>query len=250
MIRKALVVGGANGIGLSIATEIARREECEKVYIVDKANVEDEFDHPKFDKIQFDLTNKDYSIFNDLQDIDTLMITAGFGRLSLFKDITEPHIIDSFNVNAIAPIRIIHHYIEKLQKEEDFRCGIMVSIAGFMTSPFYAVYGATKAALKVFIESVNVELEKNGSSNRILNVSPGHIKGTSFDHGKTDLIQTKSLATEIINNLVAKQDLLIPQYDEIFKEVLARYQADFRKEGIRSYEYKLKSGRAIESDKN
>ena len=243
MIRKALVVGGANGIGLSIATEIARREECEKVYIVDKANVEDEFDHPKFDKIQFDLTNKDYSIFNDLQDIDTLMITAGFGRLSLFKDIAEPHIKASFGVNAIAPIRIIHHFINRLMSNDDFRCGVMVSIAGFMSSPFFAVYGATKAALKIFIESVNVELEKSGSKNRILNVSPGSIKGTSFNQGKTDLSETSRLANEIIANLEDKNDLFIPQYEEIFKTVLARYQTDFRAEGRHSYEYKLNSNR-------
>jgi NADP-dependent 3-hydroxy acid dehydrogenase YdfG len=56
----------------------------------------------------------------------------------------------------------------------DFYCGIMVSIAGFMSSPFFSVYGATKAALKIFIESVNVELIKSGTSNRILNISPAN----------------------------------------------------------------------------
>ena len=34
-MKRALVVGGANGIGLSIATELAAREDIEKVYIVD-----------------------------------------------------------------------------------------------------------------------------------------------------------------------------------------------------------------------
>lgn len=40
-----------------------------------------------------------------------------------------------------------------------------------------------------------------------------------------------------------KEDLWIPQYEDIFKEVLERYHEDFRKEGIHSYEYKLNSGR-------
>lgn len=126
---------------------------------------------------------------------------------------------------------------------QDFHCGVMVSIAGFMSSPFFAVYGASKAALKIFIESVNVELEKNGSTNRILNVSPGSIKGTSFNNGKTDLTVTKDLANEIIARLEAKEDLFIPQYDEIFKKVIERYQADFREEGRHSYDYKVQSGR-------
>ena len=242
-MKRALVVGGANGMGLSIATELAAREGIEKVYIVDKAAISNEFMNPKFEGQQFDLTQEDYSIFDKFQDIDTLMITAGFGKLSLFKDVPESYITNSFAVNSIAPIRIIHHFMDKLSGGDDFHCGVMVSIAGFMSSPFFAVYGATKAALKIFIESVNVELEKNGSKNRILNVSPGSIKGTSFNNGKTDLSLTEDLANEIIKHLEAKDDLFIPKYEEIFQHVLARYQADFREEGRHSYDYKLNSGR-------
>ena len=242
-MKRALVVGGANGIGLSIATELAAREGIEKVYIVDKAVISEEFMNPKFEGYQFDLTQEDYSIFDKFQDIDTLMITAGFGKLSLFKDVPESYITNSFAVNSIAPIRIIHHFMDKLSGGDDFHCGVMVSIAGFMSSPFFAVYGATKAALKIFIESVNVELEKNGSKNRILNVSPGSIKGTSFNNGKTNLSLTEDLANEIIKHLEAKDDLFIPKYEEIFQHVLARYQADFREEGRHSYDYKLNSGR-------
>lgn len=242
-MRKALIVGGANGIGLSIATIFANREDYEKIYIVDKVLIDEEFNNKKFESIQFDLTSEDYSIFDRFKDVDTLMITAGFGKLSLFRDVSEQYITSSFAVNSVAPIRIIHHFMDKLTNEGNFLCGVMVSIAGFMTSPFFAVYGATKAALKIFIESVNVELKKNGSNNCILNVSPGSIKGTSFNNGKTDLAMTETLASEIIAHLEAKNDLFIPQYEEIFKNVLARYQEDFRKEGIHSYDYKLNSHR-------
>lgn len=242
-MKRALVVGGANGIGLSIATELANRNDCDKIYIVDRASVAEENMHPKFESHQFDLTSEDYSFFRRFNDIDTLMITAGFGRLALFKDLDEQYIINSMNVNATSVMRLIHHFYDKIQATEDFYCGVMVSIAGFMSSPFFSVYGASKAALKIFIESVNVELEKGGTTNRILNISPGSIKGTSFNQGKTDLSQTTALANEIINHLEAKDDLFIPQYEEVFKNVLARYQADFREEGKHSYEYKLNSGR-------
>lgn len=238
-MKNALVVGGANGIGLSIATQLANRKDYEKIYIVDKVLVADEFINPKFQSFQFDLIKEDYSIFANFKDVDTLMITAGFGKLSLFKNVSEPYITNSFVVNAVAPIRIIHHFMDKLLGNKDFYCGVMVSIAGFMSSPFFAVYGATKAALKIFIESVNVELEREGSCNRILNVSPGAIKGTSFNNEKTDLAVTTVLANEIIEHLEAKDDLFIPQYEAIFKNVLDRYQTDFREEGRHSYDYKL-----------
>ena len=243
MMKRTLIVGGANGIGLAIAKELTQKESCEKVYIVDKTPLAEEYQEEKIESHVFDLMSEDYSFFNRFTDIDSLMITAGFGKLALFKDLDEQHIINSFHVNTIASIRIIKHFYEKLLSDKDFYCGVMVSISGFMSSPFFSIYGATKAALKIFIESVNVELEKAGSNNRILNVSPGSIKGTSFNQGKTDLQLTQSLANEIIVHLENKDDLFIPQYEEIFKEVLRRYHEDFRAEGSHSYDYKLASGR-------
>ena len=159
MIRQILVVGGANGIGLSIATELANRNSTDIVYVVDKIPLKGQYSHPKIQSFLFDLSKDDYTFFDRFSSINALMITAGFGRLALFKDISEQHIIDSFNVNTISVLRIIKRFYPKMEECEDFYCGIMDSIAGWLSSPFFAVYSATKAALKIFIESVNVELE-------------------------------------------------------------------------------------------
>lgn len=243
MIKRMLVVGGANGIGLAIAQEMAKRNTTEIVYIVDKAPLQPEYYHSKIVSFQFDLTSKDYSFFDRFTDINALMITAGFGKLALFKDIPEQYIMNSFNVNTIPVLRLVHRFYDKLEGAKDFYCGVMVSIAGFMSSPFFAVYGATKAALKIFIESLNVELKKNGSKNCVLNISPGSMKGTSFTAGQTELSVITPLANEVIDHLQRKDDLFIPQYEEIFKDVLKRYSEDFRKEGMHSYDYKQISGR-------
>lgn len=242
-MKRVLVVGGANGIGLSVAKVLASREDTEKVYIVDKSPLAGQYKEEKIESRVFDLTNPDYSVFDRYANIDGLVVTAGFGRLDLFENIPEEMIATYFQVNTISVIRLIKHFYDRLMSREDFYCCVMVSIAGFMSSPFFSLYGATKAALKIFIESVNVELEKSGTSNRILNVSPGSIKGTSFNQGQTDLRQTEALAREIIARVEAKEDLFIPQYDEVFREVLNRYHLDFRAEGRHSYEYKVASGR-------
>lgn len=243
MIKRILVVGGANGIGLSIAHELAKRDETERVYIVDKAPLQEEYAHPKIESYQFDLTAEDYSFFDRFSDINALMITAGFGKLALFKDVPEQHIIDSFNVNTIPVLRLIKRFYWKIESQDDFYCGVMDSIAGWMSSPFFAVYGATKAALKIFIESVNVELLKGGSKNVILNVSPGSIKGSAFYGKENDLSALHDLTCELIGHIEEKNDLFIPKYEEVFKEVLERYHDDFRKEGEHSYEYKMNSNR-------
>ena len=240
-MNRALVVGGSNGIGLAITKCLA--DDGYYVTILDKVRP----DILLSNGIQYeylDLTNGDFSVFDKYNDIDILMITAGFGRLALFKDINEDLISSYFQINTISVIRIIHRFYNRLSDTSDFYCGVMVSIAGFMSSPFFSVYASSKAALKIFIESVNVELEKGGSRNRILNVSPGHINGTRFNGGiNNNTEQTIPLAHEIINHLLSKDDLFIPQYEDVYSIVLERYHQDFREEGRRSYEYKLKSGR-------
>lgn len=242
-MRNVLIVGGASGIGLAMAKELEQDEAVKNIYIVDKQELSQEYIGNKIKSFVFDLTSQDYSFFNQFSDINSLIITAGFGKLDLFENIEESLISTYFQVNAIAPIRVIKHFYDKLLKEKDFYCSIMVSISGFMSSPFFSIYAATKASLKIFIESVNVELKKADSTNRILNVSPGSIKGTSFSGGKTDLAETKQLAQDILKNMREKNDLFIPKYEEVFKQVLQRYQEDFRKEGEHSYDYKLQSGR-------
>ena len=239
-MKRILVVGGANGIGLSIVTTLSKRSTTDIIYVVDKAPLQEQYKNEKIKSFIFDLTTNDYSFFDQFADIDSLMITAGFGKLVLFKDLDESVIAQSFNVNTIPVLRLIKRFYAKLESQEDFYCGVMVSISGFMSSPFFSVYSATKAALKIFIESVNVELTKSGSSNRILNVSPGNIQGTNFSQGETDLNILRPLTNEIIQHLENKDDLFIPQYEEVFKHVLQRYHDDFRKEGLHSYDYKLK----------
>lgn len=242
-MSRALVVGGANGIGLAIATLLAEREECDRVYIVDRVAVACEHANAKFCCQQFDLMSEDFSLFDGFEDVDMLVITAGFGRLAHFADVDEEHIVASMTVNATAVMRIINHFYGRIMGDKPFRTAVMGSIAGFMSSPLFAVYGASKAALKIFIESINVELEKCGTSNRILHVAPGAIKGTSFYNGATDLGLTRELAEEIVLRMERGEDLYIPRYDEVYGEVLERYHNDFRAEGRHSYEYKMKSKR-------
>lgn len=237
--KGALVVGGSNGVGLSLAMELSKY--C-KVYIVDKVSPTMLLP-TNVDYIELDLTSDDYSPLDIVGDIDKLIITAGFGKLLLFDDYSESLIKNMMNVNAVGVMRIIHRYYKQISSKEDFFTGVMVSIAGFMSSPFFSVYGASKAALKIFIESINVELLKSGTTNQILNVSPGSLKGTSFNGGDTNIDFLSSFCHDFLNHMMSKDDLFIPQYNEVFKSVLERYHEDFRKEGSHSYDYKISSGR-------
>ena len=237
---KALVVGGSSGIGLSIVLNLLGKGECESVYVMDKAPFPDAYANDRVMYIPCDLSVGDYSCLKEANDIQALYITAGFGHLKFFQELSEEYVQNSFSVNAVAPIRIIHHYYGRMLSSEDFLCAVMVSIAGRLSSPLFSVYSATKAALSKFIEAVNVELDVQGSENRILEVSPGSLKGTGFTGGPSQPELTAVLAEEIIRRAEKHEELFIPQYEDVFKGVLARYEADAHKYGVESYLYKKK----------
>lgn len=240
-MNEALVIGGSNGIGLAIALEMEKRGSL--VHVVDKTGNDLLGTHEDIRFHQVNLLTTDFSFLNDLKDINTLVITAGFGRIAPFEEILEQEIQNSFQVNSIAALKVLHFFFPKMKRKETFHCAVMGSIAGLISSPLFATYGATKAALCKAIESLNVELEMAGTDNRILNVSPGSIKGTQFNGGSNDLSLTLSLSQTIIDQMEQRQTLFIPQFEEIYKGVLQRYHDDPRQFGLDSYQYKLSSGR-------
>lgn len=237
---KALVVGGSSGIGLSIVLNLLDKAGCDGVFVVDKAPFPAAYTDKRVVYIPCDLSMGDYSCLKRAEDIQALYITAGFGHLKYFQEMSEGYIQSSFSVNAVAPIQIIRHYYERMLSGDDFHCAVMVSIAGRLSSPLFSVYSATKAALSKFIEAVNVELDVQGSKNRILEVSPGSLKGTGFSGGPSMPELTAALADEIISRASRHEELFIPQYDEVFRDVIARYEADAHKFGVDSYWYKKK----------
>ena len=73
-----------------------------------------------------------------------------------------------------------------------------------------------------------------------MEVSPGSLKGTGFTGGPSQPELTVALADEITRRTENHEELFIPQYEEVFKNVIARYEADAHKYGVESYWYKKK----------
>lgn len=249
--KKAIIVGGSNGIGLSVSKELINKKY--HVVILDLIPPEkNNLVANSYTYIPCNLLDSDGSIFEELSkdnSIDVLMITAGFGKVADFEYLHIGEIQNIFQVNTISTIKIIRLFYDRIKSENNFYCGIMDSIAGIISSPMFSVYAASKAAIFRFIESVNIELEVSGTKNRILNISPGSIKGTHFNGGENDLSATEELAGEIIDNLFNRNELFIPEYDSIFKDVIERYQKDPHEYGLHSYNYKKESGR-VENKSN
>lgn len=249
-MKKAIVVGGSNGIGLAIAKKLI--DSNRHVIILDVCSpTEKILDGESYNYIKTDLTGFDNDLFESLsrdEEIDTLFITAGIGRICNFENLSLTEIEKLFKINSVSAIKILKIFYERIKNTKSFYTGIMGSIAGLVSSPMFSVYSATKASICRFVESINIELEANGYDNRILNVSPGSIKGTRFNGGENDLTLTDKLSYEIVSRLYKGETLFIPDYDEVYKGVIERYRQNARQFGLDSYEYKQKSGRI--SDKS
>lgn len=244
MIKTALVIGGSNGIGAAIVEQLQHRNYA-RIYVIDKSEPIVGFSSNVV-FIKHNLLQFDTSILEQFADIDTLIITAGFGRVAAFSSIVDAEIVNSFRVNAEVLCRIIKFFYAKIRSNNDFYCAVMGSIAGLVASPLFALYGATKSAVCSFVESINIELEKHGTRNRILNVSPGSVAGTQFTGGETDLTQIRELAQEIVQNMFQKHDIFIPQFNEIYGKVLHSYKENPHEFGLQSFEYKNSSDRKNE----
>ena len=243
-MKEALVVGGSSGIGLAVSIELAKK--CEKVFIADKVrpNIEDLPENCSWRYV--DLTQTDFKWLEEYNGIDTLFFSAGIGRVTQFENLHPKEIDKILQINTTAPFRILHHFINRLKGDKPFFCGVMVSIAGRIASPLFSVYSASKAALFRGLEAINTELTTTGSPNRILEVSPGSISGTSFNGNATDVDLLLPLARSIITEMGKRSILYIPEYDEIFKRVIENYKNDPEGFAIESFRYKKDNNRISE----
>lgn len=238
-MEKALIIGGGSGIGLTVASLLA--EEGKFVTIVDRKLAINNLHNIEF--LQVDLLTTDFNWLNHFKDIDFLFYSAGFGRVAPFESLIPKEIENLFEVNAIGVFKVLSFFSERLLSHTPFYCGVMVSIAGRIASPLFSIYSATKAALFRGIEAINTELSVAGTINRILEVSPGSIKGTSFNGGKTDQALTMMLGEIIIQHMKCHAEVFIPDYETTFKDVINRYNSDPIQFALDSYQYKINGNR-------
>jgi len=246
-MKKALIIGGSNGIGLAIGKYLTTQNY--NLIICDlKEPEEGMLPEDSYIFRQFNMLDYDYAAVETLSkdtDIQLLMITAGIGRVADLEYLHPGEIHNLITIDLDSTLRILRSFYYRINSDTLFYCGVMGSIAGWISSPMFSVYAAAKAGVCRFVESVNIELEEKHRTNRILNVSPGSVKGTRFNGASTtDLALIEELTKEIVGHLFDHDTLFIPKYEEVYKGVIERYQKDPHEYGIHSYKYKLSSGRA------
>lgn len=242
-VRTAVVIGGTSGIGRAIARTLAAGGARVTAYGRSLPEIPEE----NITYRRFNLLCDDFSAFEEQLETDALIYAAGLGRIAPYQELRDWEVKNLFRVNAEGFARLLRLFQPRLLEERPFYCAVLGSIAGLLSSPMFAGYGASKAAVASLCQSVNAELAAQQSPNRVLNVSPGAIAGTGFYGGADEPEKTRALAEEIVVRMLDRQQVWIPQYEETYEGVLARYRADPEAFGVQSFSYKQRSGRASDA---
>ncbi len=247
-MKKALVVGGSNGIGLAVAKQLINSGYYVLIYDKAAPDAKAALKEGSWEYVKCNLLMQGDGMFSELasdEDLEAVMLTAGYGRVCDFEYIHPAEIQNMLQVNTVSTLKIIRDFYGRIKDRKPFYMGVMGSIAGLVSTPAFSAYAASKAAICRFVESVNIELEASGCENRILCVAPGSVKGTKFHGGDNDLSVIAALASSIVTRLLSHETLYIPEYEEIYSSVIQRYTDDPHKFGLDSYRYKLDAGRVV-----
>ena len=238
--NNCIIIGGTSGIGAAFVDQL--KTKYNKIYVFglgEPSVIADNIESIRIDLSKGDLSKIDEVIGN----CNTLIISAGIGRVDYFENLPEPEIKKTIEINFTSAINIIKKFYPKLLGQDDAYCLTMGSLAGEISSPLFSIYSATKAALNRFTESVNIELERSGSNNRITNIMPISFKGSSFNGGETDIKALSALAKECLDKMYARETAYIPDYESTCKGILERYHKDAHEFGLSSFDYKMENNR-------
>jgi short-subunit dehydrogenase len=168
-----VITGGSNGIGETLALDYAQAGVALALIGRDKARVEavaaacrarratvwaEAIDVVERDKLAAWL-----AAFDDAHPVDLLIANAG---VSIDQDNSSLHdfsiIRRTIDINVGGVLNTVEPLLGRMMARKHGQIGIMSSLASFIGLPYSASYNASKAAVRVWGESIRYVLKKDG----------------------------------------------------------------------------------------
>lgn len=137
--------------------------------------------------------------------IDVVVNNAGYGMAGTLEEIPVQKIVDIIDVNILSTINVTKQILPYFRAQKSGYFINISSVAGFVGSPGWSVYSATKAAVIAFSEVLALDVEELGI--KVTVVEPAGFR--------TGFLSKGSLAFEETN---------IPEYKAV-KDTQVRYLA-------------------------
>ncbi|WP_461188596.1 SDR family NAD(P)-dependent oxidoreductase [Arthrobacter sp. Z4-13] len=188
--QTTIVTGASSGLGAEFARQLASRGS-NLVLVARRADRLEALAHEltlahkvKVTVLARDLGRPDAgrTLRAELEDrgiqATSLVNNAGFGSHDEFGDEDPERLQSMIALNVSSLVDLSHAYFEPLKAGR----GVLINVAsllGFQPTPYLSVYGATKAFVLSFTESLWEEAR--GSELRVLAVCPGAMETEFFD---------------------------------------------------------------------
>jgi len=204
-----LITGGTRGIGFELASQLLALGNVVLVTGRTDAGLKEvETRLPRVHAYRCDVTSaKDIDDLFDLvttqyPNLNGLINNAGqMRRLDLLdSSISQNDVVKEVEVNLAGPIRMTQRFLIHLAKKEHPFIANVTSGLAFVPFPLSPIYGATKAALHSYTQSLRVQLTR--TSIRVFEVAAPAVKTSLNDKFEADLAGTPLMEPTKLVNLV------------------------------------------------
>jgi NAD(P)-dependent dehydrogenase (short-subunit alcohol dehydrogenase family) len=175
-----LITGASSGIGLAIASYLAK-----KAYIV-YGGSRSAPSNENFNVVRLDVTDGESvkkavdKIIDKEGRLDILINNAGIGSMGAVEKTSLEDIKKSFEVNLFGVVRMTQSVLPQMRKQQFGRIINMSTLGSMLGLPFRAFYSASKGAMDLMTESLRLETEKFGIG--ACTIHPGEVKTNIADH--------------------------------------------------------------------
>ncbi len=196
----AVVTGGSNGIGYQLAKQFIQNgydvliAAANQVHLTEAAHTLAASDGTaKIETAAVDLASfegrkaLEGAIQRTGRPVDVLCVNAGIGLGGAFVETDLEREMEMINLNVTGAVHLTKLVLPDMVARNQGALLFTSSIAGTMPTPFEAVYGATKAFLRSFGESLHNELKDTNLHVTVL--MPG-VTDTNFFH-RAEMDDTK-----------------------------------------------------------
>ncbi len=159
--KRIVVTGGSSGIGKSLVKGLLN--EGAHVLAVSRSIEKGVFEpHERLVLKNIDVSTKAghellfETAKKHLGVIDVFVANAGFAYYEMFNQVDETHVRNIMDLNLN---QVIMQAVEMRQRYSSFQFMVTLSAVSFLSMPGYALYGASKAGLKAFIDSYRYEVD-------------------------------------------------------------------------------------------
>lgn len=229
----AVVTGASTGIGYHLARIFAEKG-YDLLVTADEARIEEaardfETAGAQVNTVRADLTKHEETerLWREIEAIGrpiaAIALNAGVGPGGSFvSDTTLDQDLNTVRLNVMANVILAKHAVQQMVPRGEGKVLITSSIAGTMPTPNHAVYGATKAFLLEFAQSLHFELKEKGIT--VTALKPGATDTEFFRRSELEDTKVAEEAKESNDPAeVARQgfEALMEGREEVFAESMS-----------------------------